>query len=256
MKCNNCGEENELNSKFCFNCGKQLEEKIIDREAFLKEIEGNTLDELELIYETQKNLYSDEEMMIISEKIEYIKEEEKREKEEKIKKLLPKEIECECCFGINAFENDKCCFCDAVLNKEKYYDIEYYVNNNLNNAQLNKYEKLDKLQELKNNGTLSESEYEVEKYKILNTNINNVSSGKYTASLVLGILSFFSLIISIVGLVISVKAKRELESNNEVDSKVTAGYVMSVCGLILGIIKYVGLIAYWVYVYSLFSKFY
>ena len=44
----------------------------------------------------------------------------------KDKKLLPNEIECPKCFGPNSFSNDNCSFCGAKLNKEKYYNLEYY----------------------------------------------------------------------------------------------------------------------------------
>lgn len=94
----------------------------MNKEKFLEEIKNNTLEELELIYETQKDLYTYEEMEIIKNKIEYFKNKEK----EKIEKLLPKEIECSKCFGPNPFKNEECTFCGAKLNKEKYYDLEYY----------------------------------------------------------------------------------------------------------------------------------
>ena len=47
---------------------------------------------------------------------------------EKIEKLLPKEIECPKCFGPNEFKNDLCAFCGAKINKEKYYNLDYYHN--------------------------------------------------------------------------------------------------------------------------------
>lgn len=96
----------------------------MNKEKFLEEIKDNTLEELELIYETQKDLYSEEEMVIIKNKIDDFKKKE----QEKIKKLLPKEIECPKCFGPNPFESDKCSFCGAKLNKEKYYNLGYYEN--------------------------------------------------------------------------------------------------------------------------------
>lgn len=94
----------------------------MDKNKFLEEIKDNTLDELEYIYETQKDLYSEEEMKIIEEKIEQFK----REERERIEKMLPKEIECTKCFGMNAFENDYCTYCNAKLDKQKYYSAEYY----------------------------------------------------------------------------------------------------------------------------------
>ena len=47
-----------------------------NKEKFLQEIEDNSLEELELIYETQKELYTEEERIIIKTKIDYFKKKE------------------------------------------------------------------------------------------------------------------------------------------------------------------------------------
>lgn len=47
------------------------------REDFLKEIGEYSVDELELIYETQKDLYTDEEMALIKKQLELYEKEEK-----------------------------------------------------------------------------------------------------------------------------------------------------------------------------------
>ncbi len=96
----------------------------MDKNKLLEEIKDNTLDELEFIYDSQKDLYSEEEMAIIKEKIEQYKKEERA----KIEKMLPKEIECPKCGGPNPFKNDTCSFCGYKLNKQKYYNIDYYNN--------------------------------------------------------------------------------------------------------------------------------
>ena len=110
-------------------------------EDFVKEIEAYTLDELELIYKTQKNLYTSEEMNIIKWKLEQRRSEVQsnpagqvmngytKEEQEKIKEMLPEEIKCPKCEGPNHFSNEKCDFCGADLEKEKYYTLEYYENN-------------------------------------------------------------------------------------------------------------------------------
>jgi len=92
------------------------------KEEFLKEIEEYSVDELELIYETQKDLYTGEEMNLIKKQLELYEQKEK----EKIEKMLPKEIKCSKCEGPNSFENDECVFCGAKLDKKKYYSLEYY----------------------------------------------------------------------------------------------------------------------------------
>lgn len=109
---------------------------------------------------------------------------------------------------------------------------------------MSKYEDLSRLQKLKENGSLTDAEYEVEKYKILNSTDKqeNKTEGIYIACLVLGICSFLlgaipfiGLILSIVSLVIWNKAKNELKEKNESNGMVTAGLVLSVIGLIAGI---------------------
>lgn len=49
----------------------------MDKNKLLEEIKDNTLDELEFIYDSQKDLYSEEEMAIIKEKIEQYKKKRK-----------------------------------------------------------------------------------------------------------------------------------------------------------------------------------
>lgn len=109
---------------------------------------------------------------------------------------------------------------------------------------MSKYEDLSRLQTLKESGSLTEAEYEVEKYKILNSTDkqNNKTEGIYIASLVLGICSFLfgavpfiGLILSIISLVIWNKAKKNLSERNETNGMVTAGVVLSIIGLLAGI---------------------
>jgi len=109
---------------------------------------------------------------------------------------------------------------------------------------MSKYEDLSRLQTLKDSGSLTEAEYEVEKYKILNSTDkqNNKTEGIYIASLVLGICSFLfgavpfiGLILSIISLVIWNKAKKNLSERNETNVMVTAGVVLSIIGLLAGI---------------------
>jgi hypothetical protein len=133
----------------------------MDKEKFLDEIKNNTLGELQLIYETQKDLYSKEEMNIIARRIKELKKEfanlvksksldelrkmydtpyELYSEEEvdlienriqeletgKVQKLLPKEIVCPKCSEPNPFKNDECMYCGYDLDKTKYYDLKYY----------------------------------------------------------------------------------------------------------------------------------
>lgn len=67
---------------------------------------------------------------------------------------------------------------------------------------------------------------------------NNTKPKSYVAGLVLGILSilFEGLILGIIGIVVSAKNKKELAQRNEKNGKVTAGLVLSIIGLVKGII--------------------
>lgn len=107
-----------------------------------------------------------------------------------------------------------------------------------------KYEKLEQLQALKNNGSITEVEFEIEKQKILNSNDNtNKTKGIYIASLVLGICAllfgivpFLGLILSVVALVISIVARKKLKAEDSKSGIVTAGIITSILGLIFAII--------------------
>ena len=98
----------------------------INEANFYKEAQAYSLEELNLIYETQKDLYSEEEIRVISDVIIQKKQEEKEEIEKTILSKLPKEIICPKCDGPSPFENDTCRFCGCKLDKHKYYQLEYY----------------------------------------------------------------------------------------------------------------------------------
>lgn len=96
-------------------------------EDFLKEIEQCSLDDLKIIFETQKDLYSSEEMEIIYQRIQAIEIEKKEKTRAWIEEHIPKEIICPKCDGPNPFENEYCCFCGHVLDKKRYFDLDYYI---------------------------------------------------------------------------------------------------------------------------------
>ena len=93
---------------------------------FIDEIKNYSIDDLELIIETQKDLYSDEELSIMKSMVKNKKIEEDLELQEKIKSCLPSTIICEKCDAPNNFENDICEFCEAKIEKSKYYSKEYF----------------------------------------------------------------------------------------------------------------------------------
>lgn len=89
---------------------------------FENEVSQYTIDELNLILETQQELYSSEELKFIKAEL---NRKEKVEKQ-KIIDRLPKEITCPKCEMENPFENDYCMYCQYEFNKSKYYNDEYY----------------------------------------------------------------------------------------------------------------------------------
>jgi len=93
----------------------------LDRQKLYEEIKEYSYDDLELILETQRDLYSVEEMEYIESRLNELKE---IEKVERLKKL-PKEIICPKCDQPNPFENDVCIFCQFQLDKSKYFRDDY-----------------------------------------------------------------------------------------------------------------------------------
>lgn len=88
---------------------------------FRDEIEQYSIDDLELIIETQEELYSEQEMRELRSLLKQKKEIEEQEKLSRI----PKVINCQKCDGPNDFQNDSCVFCGTKLDKEKYFSGEY-----------------------------------------------------------------------------------------------------------------------------------
>ena len=121
---------------------------------------------------------------------------------------------------------------------------------------MGKYEDLEQLKQLKASGSITETEFEVEKYKILNSNEANANKteGIYVASLVLGIIAFLlclvpflGLIITIVSLIICIIAKKKVKQTGNASGLVTAGLVLTIIGLIATICIHIG---------SLYTMFY
>ena len=83
---------------------------------FIKDIKDYDIDDLQLIYDTQKELYTSEEMQVIKSRIEELKSKQKQ---------FPKKIKCHKCDQFNPFENDICMFCQCKLDKRKYYREDY-----------------------------------------------------------------------------------------------------------------------------------
>lgn len=98
-----------------------VENMNIDSEAFQKELSSYSDDDLELIIETQKELFSTEEMQMLEQEL----EKRKQAKQAQIIASLPKEIICPKCDGINPFDNNTCQFCGWVLDKKEYYGEDW-----------------------------------------------------------------------------------------------------------------------------------
>jgi len=93
---------------------------------FEDEIRNYTIEELEIIVSTQKDLYTEEEMNQLKKLLALKRQVAYDERERNILERLPKEILCDKCDGPNSFSNETCVFCGHKLNKSKYYTDEYY----------------------------------------------------------------------------------------------------------------------------------
>ena len=80
---------------------------------FVEEMLHYSIDDLELIRDTQKDLYSQNEMDYIENRIAFLK---KKEEENEISHL-PDTIKCHKCDGPNDKTNENCVFCGAKLDK-------------------------------------------------------------------------------------------------------------------------------------------
>ena len=96
----------------------------MDKEKIIEEVKDLSLDDLELIVSTQKDLYSPEEMEYIQELILQKKQEGQDKEQTLIRAHLPKEIPCLKCDGMNPSSNDKCCFCGCDLDKSRYFKVD------------------------------------------------------------------------------------------------------------------------------------
>lgn len=97
-------------------------------QKLLEELKNCSKDDLELIETTQQDLYTPEEMEIVHKLIRKKEIEENQARIEYIKQHIPKTLTCPKCSQENPFSNDKCAFCEYPLDKKKYFDIEYYEN--------------------------------------------------------------------------------------------------------------------------------
>ncbi len=106
---------------------------------FSKEIEKYSVDDLNLIIETQQELYSLEEMDLIKAILEKKIILEAEEREARIIDNLPETIICPKCDGPNSFNNDVCAFCGSKINKDIYYQEEYYKEDDYSDGYGNDY---------------------------------------------------------------------------------------------------------------------
>ena len=98
---------------------------MIDKQKLDEELADCSSELLQYIYDSQKELYSEEELEYILKRkeIQLAKEaKEQKELEAEAKKYLPKEIDCPKCGGPNEFKRDTCKFCGATLNKDSYHE--------------------------------------------------------------------------------------------------------------------------------------
>lgn len=89
---------------------------------FKQEHEKYSIEELELIINTQQDLYTEEEMNCL---VDILSQKRETADIERINNL-PKEIECPKCDMINPIENEKCQYCEFEFGSDKY---QYAIDN-------------------------------------------------------------------------------------------------------------------------------
>lgn len=102
--------------------------------SFVDDLKQYSADDLRLILSTQQGLYSKEELKLIEEQLENRIKQDKKDEEDFIQQHLPHEITCPKCDGVNTFENEKCCYCGHTFDKSKYYNINYYMQDDTDTA--------------------------------------------------------------------------------------------------------------------------
>lgn len=103
--------------------------------SFVDDLKQYSADDLRLILNTQQDLYSPDELKLIEEQLENRIIQDKKDEEEFIEKHLPDEITCPKCDGVNTFENEKCCYCGHTFDKSKYYNVNYYLQDDSESAE-------------------------------------------------------------------------------------------------------------------------
>ena len=88
---------------------------------FTDEIKEYSIDDLELIIATQKELYTEEEMELLKQQLRDCYKKEEEAKKARILANLPESIPCQKCGGPNAFDNIVCNYCGAKLDKKRFY---------------------------------------------------------------------------------------------------------------------------------------
>lgn len=103
------------------------EKQSAEKDKLIEDLQRYSADDLRLILNTQQNLYSSDELKLIETQLEKRIEQDKKDEEDFIQQHLPDEISCPKCDGVNPFENEKCCYCGHIFDKSKYYNVNYYL---------------------------------------------------------------------------------------------------------------------------------
>lgn len=93
---------------------------------FEKECEGYSIDDLELIIDTQQDLYNEQEMQYLIQLHDKKLKIQEYEEEQKRINSLPEKIKCPKCDMIISGKNEKCPYCEFEFGEKIY---QYDVNN-------------------------------------------------------------------------------------------------------------------------------
>lgn len=119
-----------------------------------------------------------------------------------------------------------------------------FIDNDTNKASNDKYGDLAKLQKLKESGTITESEFEEEKAKVLNNNTTIQSNnGIFVICLILGICTMlvswvpiFGILLGIISCIVCAISRKKLKVNDTKNEILTVGIICTILGLAIAIV--------------------
>ncbi len=108
---------------------------------------------------------------------------------------------------------------------------------------MGKYEDLNRLQTLRDNGSITQAEFDREKARVLSSTTTKNTTGIYIVCLILGICTILGswvpilgIILGVVASIVCVVARKKAKVSNSKNGMVTAGIVCTILGVIITVV--------------------